>query len=152
MERTIWDVSGNVVFYGRAWIGHGSRIVVAHNGNLTFGTNFASSADMSLVCYKKITFGANVLVSWNTLLMDTDFHPVSKDNNFENRECDKDISIGDHVWIGCRSTILKGVTIGNDNIIAAGCLVTKSFLQTHLLIAGNPGVIKKTGVYWKNEK
>ncbi len=53
------------------------------------------------------------------------------------------ISIGENCWIGDKSTILPGVTIGNNTIIAAGSVVTKS-IPKYCIAAGSPAkIIKK---------
>lgn len=75
-ERTVWNVSGTVFFDGKAHIGHGSRIAVSDKAELRLGTNFACTANMSLICFTKIVFGKDVLISWETMIMDTDFHYI----------------------------------------------------------------------------
>ena len=60
----------------------------------------------------------------------------------------KAIVIGDHVWIGKNVTILKGVKIGNNAIIAAGSIVTKD-VPNNTLFGGNPAVIISEGVDWE---
>lgn len=53
------------------------------------------------------------------------------------------ITVGDHVWIGARSVILQGVTIGEGAVIAAGSVVTKD-IPAYTVVAGVPArVIKK---------
>ena len=54
--------------------------------------------------------------------------------------CDKDIFVGDDVWIGARSIILKGVSIGRGAVIGAGAIVTKN-VQPYAVVAGNPAKI-----------
>lgn len=49
--------------------------------------------------------------------MDTDYHSI------DNKIVSERVIIGNHVWIGCKSIILKGVTIGDGAIIAAGSVV-----------------------------
>ena len=50
---------------------------------------------------------------------------------------DQDILIQDDVWIGSRSIILKGVTIGEGSIVGAGSVVTKD-VPPYTIVAGNP--------------
>lgn len=54
-----------------------------------------------------------------------------------------DLSELERVWIGCNSIILKGVSIGDNSIIAAGSVITKD-VEPNTLVGGNPArVIKK---------
>ncbi|MCT4616235.1 MAG: acyltransferase [Marinifilaceae bacterium] len=73
------------------------------------------------------TIGSKTMIAPNCIIMDSDFHTVSpkyrRNPGFEN---DREIIIGENVWIGSRSTILKGVKIGDNSIVAAGSVVTKN--------------------------
>ncbi|MCQ2515275.1 MAG: hypothetical protein MJ094_00245 [Saccharofermentans sp.] len=75
--------------------------------------------------------------------MDSDAHKVIGNDN-EARE----ISIGNHVWIGSRVTVLKGVSIGDGAIIAAGSVVTKD-VPAHSMVAGCPARVVKEYVEWE---
>jgi acetyltransferase-like isoleucine patch superfamily enzyme len=52
------------------------------------------------------------------------------------------VTIADNVWIGMNATILKGVTIGENSVVAAGAVVTKS-VPANVVVAGNPAVVIK---------
>ncbi len=144
-SRSIWHFYGNVTFAGYANLGHGTKI--SGNGNLVFGHNFNITAETSIVCNHEITFGNDVLFSWECLVMDTDFHKViDKKLNCINK--DKPIIIGDRVWIGCRCTILKGSVIGNDTVIAANTAINKPIETSNVIIAGNPTNIVKENITW----
>ena len=52
------------------------------------------------------------------------------------------INIGNDVWIGARSIITSGVSIGDGAIIAAGSVVTKN-VEPFSIVAGNPATFKK---------
>ena len=52
------------------------------------------------------------------------------------------VKICDNVWIGMNAVILKGVTIGENSVVAAGSVVTKS-VEPNTVVAGNPAVIVK---------
>lgn len=146
-SRTIWQVSGNVVFNGTCHIGHGSKISVNKNGSLFFGNNFTISAESSIVCNKKISFGDDCLLSWNNLIMDTDFHKIlDKSNKIINE--DKEITIGNKVWIGCRCTILKGTSIKDNIVIGANSCISGIFNGSNQVIGGNPPKILKNDIDW----
>ena len=57
------------------------------------------------------------------------------------------IVIQDHVWLGMNVIVLKGVTIGEGAIVAAGSIVTKD-VPPHCLVAGVPAKVVKTDVTW----
>lgn len=54
-----------------------------------------------------------------------------------------EVHIGDNVWVGARSVILPGVTIGNNVVVAAGSVVTKD-VPNNVMVAGVPAVVKKS--------
>ncbi len=56
----------------------------------------------------------------------------------------KDVVIGAKSWIGMNSMILPGVVLGEQTIVGAGSVVTKSFPEGHCVIAGNPARLIKT--------
>lgn len=95
----------------------------------------------SIVSAKSIQIGKNVGIGANSNIFDTDFHPV----NFKNRIKQKNIldakslavKIDDGVWIGFSVTVLKGVHIGQQSVIGACSLVTKS-IKPYSIVAGNP--------------
>lgn len=82
--------------------------------------------------------------------MDTDSHDIIDEDGVK-INYPKSIQIGNHVWIGCRNTILKGVTIGDNCIVSANSVVTNSFTEVNCIIGGHGrslGVIKK-GINWR---
>lgn len=64
----------------------------------------------------------------------------------------KDIVIGDHVWIGYRVCINKGVRIPSNCIVGTGAVVTKKFDTENVIIAGVPAIIIKQNVTWSSER
>src|SRR6201981_1609889 len=57
------------------------------------------------------------------------------------------VKIGDNVWIGMNAVILKGVMIGENSVVAAGSVVTKS-VEPNTVVAGNPAVVMKDFQGW----
>ena len=146
-SRTIWkNEGGGVIFGGSAYIGHGSKLSINPQGVLILGNNFGISAESQIVCSKYICFGDDVLISWQCLFMDTDFHHIVVNGK---RNSDRNILIGNHVWIGCRCTFLKGAEIKDNCVVAANSNVINSIIATNALIAGNPAKAIKTEIKWE---
>ena len=148
MSRSIWDVRGNVVIKGRAHIGHGSKISVDTNATLVLGDNFAISAESTIVAVTDIRFGDNCLLSWDILVMDSDLHKI-KGGNGEIINHPQAIVVGDKVWIGCRSTILKGSKVPDNSVIGAGTVVGKDLQSPNSLYAGIPARHIRGDIDWE---
>jgi len=85
-----------------------------------------------------ITMGNRVLLGPGVILVDNDSHPpVSSDERYGGRPPEAPIHLKDRVWIGMRSTVMKGVTVGEGTIVAAGSVVTKD-LPANVIAAGIP--------------
>lgn len=128
---------GKLVFQGTAHIGHGTKIHVAEGAELVLGDNFAVSASSQINCYHKITMGRDIQFSWDCLVMDSDTHKIyGKNTGMINP--DQEVIIGDKVWIGCRTTILKGSIIPDGCVIGArSLLIGKEFMPNSIII-GSP--------------
>lgn len=146
-SRSIWEVFGTVVFKGNALIGHGSKISVGNNGTLIFGNNFEVSAESTIIAYSKVHFGDNCLLSWDILIMDTDLHKIKNEYGEVINE-PKPILIGDNVWIGCRSLILKGSIIPNNCVIGANSTVNNELNDANNLYVGSPVRSVKSNITW----
>lgn len=146
-SRTIWEVNGRIIFKGKANIGHGSKISVGKEGILTLGENFTISAESTIVAFSEVQFGNNCLLSWDILVMDTDFHKVMDESGVIINN-PRPILMGDRVWIGCRSLILKGAVIPDNCIIGANSTVSKPLEKKGCLYVGSPAKIVKENVTW----
>lgn len=146
--RTILEIDGRISFSGNAVIGQGTKLTVGKNGILSIGDNFSvTGGNTTIICNKKIVFGNNDLLSWDILMMDTDYHKIFDKNGQKINE-DMPISIGNNVWIGCRNTILKGVKINNNNVVAANSTITKSINDNNCIIGSNTKILKQD-ISWR---
>lgn len=92
----------------------------------------------------KITFGDCGLA--DTVIYNTDYHPIY-DFSGKRINPDKEVVVEDNVWVGRKTTILKGVTLGNGCILGFGCIVSKD-VPPHCIVAGQPARVVKENVVW----
>lgn len=140
---------GGVIFKGRCTIGNNSFISIAPTGTVVFGENFLATSSLKLVCYKKITFGKNVLVGWENLFCDTDFHAVKVRDTSEKKLSYAPINIGSNNWFAMKSIVLKGTKTPDFTIIGTNSFLSKDYsdLKEYSLIAGQPAKFVKGNVY-----
>lgn len=146
-ERTLLFIKGHVHFKGKAKIGKGSKLSIV--GKTLFGERFHISAASKIVCREEIEFGSNVLISWETLITDTDHHAVLDKETLNQLNPNKKITVGDNCWIGARANLLKGSVLANNTVVGSSSVVTKAFLIENTCIAGNPAKIIHQNIGWK---
>jgi acetyltransferase-like isoleucine patch superfamily enzyme len=103
-----------------------AKLIIENNAFINYGT------EISLV--SEVVIGAYSLISIDCLIYDTDWHRI------DGRNEDAPVAptrIGRGVWLGARVVVLKGVTIGDNTVVAANSVVTKD-LPNNVLAGGNP--------------
>ncbi len=123
----------------------GVRVVV-DGGRLTIGhgTN-VNGAGTKLLCAQEITIGAHCTFSWDVQVLDNDFHALTVDG--VQRPSVAPVRIGDRVWVGTRAVVLKGVTIGEGAVVAAGTVVTAD-VPAGAVVAGVPARVIASADSW----
>lgn len=121
----------------------GGTIGIVDNAKLTIGSGYMNM-NSKIHCFNEINIGEDVIISENVIIRDSDGHDIL----YEKHKKSIPINIGNHVWIGLNAIILKGVTIGDGAIIAAGAVVTKD-VPSKSLVAGVPARIIKENIEWK---
>ena len=115
------------------------------DGALIYFGNRVGMSGGAVCARKKVVIGDDVLIGSNVVIADNDFHsvnPVARKKG----ECDnisKEVIIGNNVWIGADVYICKGVTIGDNSVIGAKSVVTKS-IPPNCIAAGVPAKVIKT--------
>lgn len=147
-QRTLIKVNSLVEFQGKAQIGSGSRISVEQNAKLTIGKNFHNTADIKIVCANNITIGENVTVSWNVIIMDTDWHQTMNVNTGLKNPVSRPIRISSNNWIGFNCIILKGTETNDYCIVSSNSLLNKKYnnLPVNSIIAGSPAKLVKENI------
>ena len=146
--KTVLQVGPNasLTIGKNSFIYSGVKILVEKGAFVSIGAGSLVSLYSNIFAKERIEIGDGCFVSWGVQIIDSDHHTVVIDGH--DTVPTKPISIGDRVWVGCNATILKGVTIGNNCIVAAGAVVTKSF-PDNVLIGGNPARVIKENIDWK---
>lgn len=121
----------------------GSYISVSKNATLEFGGNSYINYGCNIDCFEHISIGRDTIIAKQVYIRDSDNHNIEYEGYLKSAP----IKIGDHCWIGMRATILKGVTIGDGCIIAAGSLVNKD-IPPNCLATGVPAKVVKENVSW----
>ncbi len=141
---------GRMVFNGRCTIGNDSYLSVAQRSTVTFGDEFAATASFKLVSYDSITFGDRVSVGWDSLFTDTDFHRLTREAGKPVKAYGK-IKVGNNVWFGNNSLILKNTVIPDYTTVAAGTMISEPLDIPEKSVVGNkkPVAVLRQGI-WRN--
>lgn len=97
-------------------------------------------SNASIVCHSSVTIGARTLIGGGVKIYDTDFHALdhgTRGDYANELPATRPVTIGEDVFIGAHSIVLKGVAIGDRSIVGAGSVVTKS-IPADEVWGGNP--------------
>ena len=145
-----------VVFGDHVSVYGGCSFSIGTKGRCSVG-NFTLLNGALVMAEERIEIGSHCLISWNVGIADSDFHPLAPAQRiidahaiapfFKDRPPRPEIRTApvvssDNVWIGMNAVLLTGVTIGENSVVAAGAVVTKS-VPANVVVAGNPAVITK---------
>lgn len=109
--------------------------------NIHVGEDFLANYNVTILDIAPVYIGDYCMIGPNTLIS-TVGHPLSPKGRREKKSFGRPVTIGDDVWIGGNCTILPGVTIGNNVIVAAGAVVSKD-VPDNCVVAGVPAKIIK---------
>ena len=125
-------------------------------GRCTVG-DFTMLNGVLIMSEELIEIGSYCMMSWNVGIADSDFHPLDPAQRLQDALAlapyyekrperptlkTAPVRIRNNVWVGMGAVILKGVEIGENSVVAAGAIVTKS-VPANVVVAGNPAVVVK---------
>ena len=148
---SIWGNNNQIILHPNVKLNNSTIVLRGNNCKIEIG-NGSTFGSIYMVCMGKknsIKIGKNCMFSENIDLWATDSHPIY---NIYNKLINpsKPIVIGDFVWVGAKSSILKGVSIGNGSIVGMSSIVTKN-VDAATLNVGNPLRVIKTNIRWDRE-
>ncbi|MGI2209572.1 acyltransferase [Shewanella baltica] len=127
------------------------KFVTGYDGVISVGENTMFNG-VCVVAYDEVEIGRNCQIASSTMIADTNFHPVEPSERLRQVQGESfskssvkhaKIKIGDNVWIGWNCTILKGVEIGENSVVAAGSVVISGVYPANSILAGNPATVVK---------
>ena len=145
--------NNNIIYIGDDCVVNNTSIILDNEGSEIRIGNKTSIAKVQIVSLEpyKIEIGEDCMFSYDVEIRNTDSHKIYDKNTNERINEGSSINIGNHVWLGMRAIILKGVTIGDNSIVAAGSIVTKD-VKANTIVSGNPAKQIKENVYWTREE
>lgn len=146
------ELNGKLIFKGRCIIGGNSYISTGDKSQLIFGNEFDCSSSLKLVCIDRIEFSDRVLVGWDCLFVDTDFHKITREDGTNSKGYGP-IFIGSDTWIANGCQFLKNTKLPNKVVVAA-CSVVRGNIDVpeKSLIGSQPPVTILANGRWFNRK
>jgi acetyltransferase-like isoleucine patch superfamily enzyme len=126
--------------------GEGRTVLIAEKGAALLIGDHTGISNAVLYARRGICIGRNVLIGSGVKILDSDFHSLdyrSRKLDEYDRGVSREITIGDHVFIGAGAIVLKGVSIGLGSVIGAGSVVA-SRVPAGEIWAGNPAKFIKS--------
>jgi acetyltransferase-like isoleucine patch superfamily enzyme len=121
----------------------GFQVLIGNGATLELNGGYMNQ-NSTIICLTHITIGQDVFISANVMIRDNDGHHLIGSGH----EMSKPIAICNHVWIGMNVTILKGVTVGDGAVIAAGAVVTRN-VPPRSMVGGVPARVIRENVEWE---
>lgn len=129
-------------------------LYIDYGKHIFMGNNVYCNMDCVFLDVNTITIGNNVMLGPRVNLF-TAGHPIDANVRISDLEFGLPIVIEDNVWIGGNSTILPGITVGENSIVAAGAVVTKD-VPANSIVGGNPArliraISDEDKAYWASK-
>lgn len=112
-----------------------AKLLVGRGGNINIGEGTYFNSNVSINAFESIDIGKNCLFGESVKIYDhnhvfKDTRRLIKDQGYNSSA----ITIGENVWIGSNTIILKGVTIGDNSVIGANCTISKNINPNTLIL------------------
>ena len=138
---------GKIVLKGTVGLSQGV-ILIADAATVTLGKHFRCNYSTTIDCaHSDVTFGDEVVCGWRVTVKNFDGHTVIE--NGVPKPTSAPITVGNHVWLCAHSTVMKGVSIGDDSVVAYGSLLTKAQGEANVLFAGTPAKPIRDHITWE---
>lgn len=146
--RNLLQIEGTWELYDAVQLGVGSLLRIEKDATLITEKNVRIGARVKIICYEKIHICQNSSITWESQVIDTSFHYIRNILDQSLLPLTAPIRIGANSWICNRSTIMKGVHLPPNTIVASESLCNKKYeIPEFSLLAGKPAKLVKTGIF-----
>lgn len=124
------------------------------NQSVNIGEDFSCAERLEIWCHEKnscLKIGNNVMCSKNVSIMTSDSHSIfiQGDDTPYNFRKSNEMIIGDNVWLGKNSMVLKNASIPVGTVLSGGGVLSKPVEEPNCIVAGNPAVVIKKNIKWQ---
>lgn len=143
--------NGNRIRIGpETWL-HGFANLITDGATLTVGAR-TTMVQGSLQLHEPLTLsiGEDCMISSQVYVSVSDIHPIRDRVSGARINPGRPVEIGDHVWLGLRTMVMKGARIGHGAITAAGSIVSGE-VPPHSLVGGAPARVMRNDVAWSRD-
>lgn len=145
--KTIIEVNrgGKIQIGSHTSLRSGCKIVARENAKVCIGDRVSINYNCIITAYKEIEVGEGTIIGPNVCIYDQD-HAFENESNIHDNKYNMDsIVIGQNVWIGANSIILRGTTIGDGCVIGAGSIVKGKIAKNQLLVQKKETTLRSIG-------
>ncbi|MEX1239965.1 MAG: hypothetical protein WEB30_09610 [Cyclobacteriaceae bacterium] len=150
-------------------IGNGNKITISESVKFGYGGSLHIEDDNCLIDIgdnstfedvhiaatepgSQILIGRDCMFAYDIDVRTGDSHSIIDTTTSKRINHAKNVRIADHVWITAHCTILKGVEIEKNSIIATRSVITRSYTQGGIIIGGSPSKILKDNITWDRKR
>ena len=131
----------------RLELGYGAMVSVGENAYFESGY-FMPRMGSNIICKSKMVMGENVGVGRDSCLMDSDYHPIY-DEKFDQINEDREIEVGDNVWLGMHCLVLKGARIRDGSVVGSGSIVSGEVPEGKLFLNKRKNNADRDVYHWE---
>lgn len=121
----------------------GAKIRVRQGGKCRIGNNSSVNTNNMIVCHESVEIGNDVQLSPNVQIYDHDHDFRAEGGVKAGKYKNAPVKIGNNVWIGANTVILRGTEIGDNCVIGAGCVIKGKYDAGSVILQKRMEVIKE---------
>ena len=153
--RFHFEGTGNTVRIGkRCYCDHADFWIEDSGNTVSLGEHTYLAGEIQLAAMEgtAISIGRDCLFSSPVKIRTGDSHSLLQKSTGRRINPSQSVTIGNHVWVGTDTTILKGVSVADGCVVGAGSLLCKTYENPNCVLAGVPAKEVRQDVDWTIER